>query len=367
MTSPDRLLDAADFGSILFTSDLLKVDDRAQNPHSNPQRINIDWIFTLFSDIFRETLGIGECRRDYGDEGAYESPRWRVYSHLGLPFTSTSWAEVYEGATDPEFLYEIIAPRLADCLVVGFELPPYIMNVLQSAGFPFIDFAIHPVRYMTDYLFGVRTNVARWRTKLERCAVPDSVFRAFARRSKARTTRVMRGSLPDEGTALFLGQIDVDASLIADKRIAGSEDVERALVELSFVYPKVYYKQHPHNPNKQEIDQLISRVRSCERLEINVYDAFGIDRFALITTLSSGAAIEARYFGVNSSWILKRPNFFDPSHQVASEYYFPIYSDIFRTEFWQYVFSPNDVAYSPSMPDPCADTMRFTLNMKWGR
>ena len=65
--------------------------------------------------------------------------------------------------------------------------------------------------------------------------------------ARARTTRIMRGTLPIEGSAWFMGQIEIDSSLICNGTIATEETVENALIELSSIYPKVYYKRHPHS------------------------------------------------------------------------------------------------------------------------
>lgn len=362
--------DVQGFDRLVFTSDLLKLDDRSADIQRNPQRINIDWIHALFSQSFAEHLGVDRVGVEYGDERGYGSARWQVYSKLGLPLETASWARIFDGDADlMEVIEPVVLDRVQGGLVVGFELPPYMLKVLARNSIPYVDFAIHPIRYLPDYMFGVRTNVGPWRERIRACALPESVMRDFARISRSRTVRVMRDRLPDEGSVLFLGQIEVDASLIAEGKMAGTEDVERALTELSFLYSKIYYKHHPHHRDPKSLKRMVQDFRRCEWLEVNVYDAFGCGRFDLIATLSSGAAIEAKYFGLKSRWMLARPNYFDAAHPNEDERYYPIYGEPFRGDFWRHVFSMQDGAdaYPLRLPDPAEGATRFGLNMKWGR
>lgn len=351
---------------VLFTSDLLKIDDRKQDVYSNPQEINIDWIYALFSknlDIF------GQCQtiKLLGTEDGFNSIRWNTYNSLGLPMTSNSWALLYEGEYGLEVISEILLPYLNDIhLVVGFELPPYLIKILNLNKISYIDFTIHPIRFLPDYIFGVRSNIPSVQQKLEFSQIPETLIYDFARISKSRTTRIARNASIAPNSVLFLGQIEIDSSLIQNGCIATQEDIENALIELSMIYPKVYYKAHPHVKNLEQLKKSISKINKCQWFEMNIYDALAQDSFSLVATMSSGSAYEAIYFDKKIKTYLDVKKHFDLSNPIKEEVYYPIYKDIFNISYWDYLF--NNASHGNfSKPDPFEGALKFSLNMKWGR
>lgn len=355
---------------IIVTSDILKIDDRNNDKHINPQRINAEWIKVLIADIIGETLLIdsNDIKYEHGDVGGYESIRWKVYSSCGLPLESQSWAAIYEGDDYFDILEPIIYESYKDALVICFEASPLMIKVFNNNNIPYIDFSIHPIRFLPDYMFGIRTNILEWRERIYKARIDDNIFYDFARISRSRTTRVMRGTLPIEGSALFMGQIEIDSSLICNRSIATEETVENALIELSSIYPKVYYKRHPHAKNEVSLRKLVSKIKNCEWIDVNAYDAFGCNRFDLVASLSSGSVTEAHYFDIKTKWMLPKKDYFNINLDEKHNIYYPIYQDAMKREFWAYVLGVNNsTVFIPTTPNAFDGSMKFTLNMKWGR
>ena len=366
----EKKIDIKKIKQIIVTSDILKIDDRNDNKHTNPQRINAEWIKVAIADIIIDLIKVdkGNVKYEHGDIGGYDSIRWRVYSSCSLPLESQSWATLFEG----DQFYEIVEPILhnayKDALVICFEASPLMIKVFNNNNIPYIDFSIHPIRFLPDYMFGIRTNVTEWRNKIDAAKINEEVFYDFARISRSRTVRVMRGSLPLEGSALFMGQIEIDSSLIHNGIIATEETVENALIELSSIYHKVYYKRHPHAKNETSLKKMISKIKNCEWIDINAYDAFGCNRFDLVASLSSGSVTEAKYFGLNTKWMLSKTNYYNLELPDKDYIYYPIYQDAFRTDFWEYVLGVNNkITFKPTVPNAFEGAMKFNLNMKWGR
>ncbi|QGU13695.1 hypothetical protein GNG27_03085 [Leclercia sp. 119287] len=355
---------------IIVTSDILKIDDRNNDKHINPQRINAEWMKNLVANIIGKTLSIDEKAviYEHGDIGGYDSIRWKVYSSCGLPLESQSWAAIYEGNEFFDELEPILYESYKDSLVICFEASPLMLKVFNKNNIPYIDFSIHPVRFLPDYMFGIRTNVEEWRKKISAVKIAEDVFYDFARVSRARTTRIMRGTLPIEDSALFMGQIEIDSSLICNGTIATEETVENALIELSSIYPKVYYKRHPHSKSEDALKKIVSKIKNCEWIDVNVYDAFGCGRFDLVASLSSGSVTEAKYFDIKTKWILPKQNYFCLNSQEKSNIYYPIYQDAMKREFWDYVLGSEIIpTFIPTIPNAFDGAMKFNLNMKWGR
>lgn len=356
--------------SIVFTSDLLKVDDRLAQRLPNPQEINVEWVHALFAPVLARLLG-RPAELFVADRHPNPLSRLSLYRQLGQEFSSAGWAALYEALGD-DAVEAAIAERFAGSLVIAFEMPPYLERALRRAGIGFIDLSIHPVRYLPDYMFGVRSNIPEVSRRLHATQVPPALFQDFARLSAARSVRVYRNNLPEPGSAVFLGQIEIDASLIWRGRIHGEEEIELALADLSAQYPKVYFKAHPHRADTTRQQALVQAMPRCAWLEVNIYDVLARPEVAVFASLSSGSLVEAGLFGRETRRYIDRP----PQVEVAGAPHDQVFAAgravaappaIFREEWWAYVLGLADTAPDPALPDPTAGALRTTLNQKWGR
>lgn len=352
------------FSKVVFSGDILRVEDREENRFRNSQSVNIDWLHALFGDMVGSCFPNAKIERLYGDEGKEKSVRWTVFDSLQLPLETSSWAAVYrDKEIVPSLVCEALGETYRDSLWITFEAPPYLMSALEKLGATYIDFSIHPIRFLPDYFFGVRSNNPELAAKLKDIALPDEVPFDFARMSKARTVRVMRRNVPQD-SIIFLGQMGTDSSLIVDGRMADIDDVTAALRQLTIMHDVVYYKAHPHFTNVDELKRVVEGIPKCQWLDINVYDALGYDRFGYFATLSSGTHVEAKYFNKSSKRFLKTPNLFDGS---CEEGYTPIYAAYLDRKFWKYLFEGTSFDHTAFFPDAVELALRTTLNQKWGR
>ncbi len=354
------------FKKVIFTPDLLRVDENPQNKLKNTQRINVEWLYALFAKRIKENLNIDPfilC----GDKTNSLFPRIEVYKELDLFINVESWAKIFEGTFGIEVLEKHLLRTFEDSLVIGFELPPYMINIFVKHNIPYIDTTIHPVRYLPDYILGVRSNIESIQHKLEVTSFREDLFVEFADISKALTVRKYRNNLPKPSSALFLGQTAVDASLIYNGKLAGLEEIRETLLNLSIKYENVYFKAHPHSKIISTLKQLTNSISNVHWYEVNIYDALGIDKFDLITSLSSGTLYEAKYFGQRTKKILPTVEKFDLSSvEDKNRLYFPVCSQIFGVEYLQYLFEKTDT-FSPIFPKVWENALKSTLSMKWGK
>lgn len=351
----------------LFCCDLLRVDEQRRIGKFNPQIKNLRWLYALLGLSLEDCYSIDSFDFLTGDEDGFHGVKGQVYSKLRLPISVKSWAYVYEGVNGRGVIdEELDRIFLGYEYVFGFELPPYLIDYLNLRGIKYIDFTIHPIRFLPDYLLGVRSNIEEVRGCLSSVRVQDELIRSFANVSKARSERVLPVDkfIPD--SAIFMGQTEVDSSLIKSGRMYDLEDVEDALLELSMLYPHVYYKFHPYCKNKNEIESVIGRIKNCSKIDINIYDSFSGSVFSLVAALSSGSLVEAGYFGCKVKYFIGERECFSFNNPRAEEVYYPIYKDIFRGEFWRWV-SGKSREFNPSVIDPYEGAVKFSLDMKWGR
>jgi len=356
--------------SLVFTSDLLKVDDRLQKRLPNPQEINVEWVHALFAPLLTSLLG---RPAELFAADAHPNPlsRLSLYRRLGREFSSAGWASLYDELGDEE-VEDAIAERFAGSLVIAFEMPPYLERILRRAGIGFIDLSIHPVRYLPDYMFGVRSNIPEVSRRLHATQVPPSLFGDFARLSAARTARIYRNNLPEPGSALFLGQIEIDSSLIWRGRLHGEEDTELALTDLVARFPQVYFKAHPHRSDTARERALVESMPRCSWLEVNIYDVLARPEIALAASLSSGSLTEAGIFGRETRRYVARPSLVDVTGAPHEEVFLhgrhvAAPPAIFRAAWWAHVLGITDEVPAAALPDPTASALRTSLNQKWGR
>lgn len=349
---------------IVFSGDLLRVEDGAANRFKSPQLNNINWIYTLFSDFLLELFPNATAEVMTGDKGKENSIRWSVYDALDLPLETASWAAVYRD-TDvvASMLENILREEYSDSVWVTFEAPPYLIEALHRLNVTYIDFSIHPVRFLPDYYFGVRSNNAEIQSRLKGIEFPEDIIYDFARISKAKTIRAVRRDTVKDNV-LFLGQMGADSSLITDGRMASLDDVAEALRTLTVMHEIVYYKAHPHNKQIDQLKAIVQSIPKAQWVDINIYDALALDAYESFATLSSGTHNEAKYFNKPSKRLLTTPNLFDGTSEIG---YTSVYAAYMARDFWQYIFTGEAFDHTVYFPNTIELALKTSLNMKWGR
>ena len=352
---------------VIFTPDLLRIDENPANKLINTQLINVEWIFALFANKIKDNLGIMPYIVS-GNETSDLLSRIEIYKELSLIMNVESWAHIFEGSFGAEIIEEHLLRIFEDALVIGFELAPYMINFLNKFNIPYIDMTIHPVRYLPDYILGVRSNIETIQNKLKVTAFDENLFVDFADISKALTIRKYRNNLPAPSSALFLGQTAVDASLIYNGKMAGLQEIREALLNLSIKYENIYFKAHPHSKVIPELKKLVESIKNVNWYDVNIYDALAINRFDLITSLSSGTLYEANYFGQRTRKILPTIEKFDLSCKDVDKnrLYYPACPQIFGHEYWQYLLGKKN-EFIPEFPKPWEGALKSTISMKWGK
>ncbi|NOG72688.1 hypothetical protein [Roseicella sp. DB1501] len=355
---------------IVFTSDLLKIDDRLAERLPNPQSINIEWLHALFAPILASLTG-SNCRIYAAEDYPNPLSRLAVYRRLQRDFSSAGWASLYDRLDDPD-VECALASRFAGALIVSFEMPPYLEAILRRHEIGFIDLTIHPIRYLADYMFGIRSNIEAVSQRLHATQIDPEHFQDAARISAARSVRVWRRKPIEPGSAVFLGQIEIDASLIHQGRLHDVEAVEGALLDLSTRHRKVYYKAHPHRKDLDRIKQLVASLPRVEWLDANIYDLLALPEIDVVASLSSGTLVEAGFFGRNTRRYLARSPLVDVSGAAHEEVfrrgqYVAAPPAVFGKAYWAYLLGASDEAPPVHSFDLMRDALRTTLNMQWGR
>ena len=363
-------LQLGSYKKVLFISDLFKVDDRSLNSSENPQTINILWLKKLLENYIERSLSV-PCFSFTGDELSSSLNRLNIYRQLNKPFSSSGWASLYldlDGEAEA-VVSDAFSNEFSDCFIFGFELPPSHISLLEKNNISYIDLTIHPLRFLRNYVLGFRTNIKSIFDRAYSLMIPNELIEREVAISKARTQRIFKNR-PPLNSALFLGQIDIDASLICKGGIAGIDSVEAALQNLSLNHEKVFYKFHPHLKDQKPVQNVISKIKNCEQIEVNVYDALASTEFSIFASLSSGSLYEASLFGGNTKRYLAREDVFDISgldekNIFDQKKYITTPNNILSQQFWDFVLSGGD-GFSPEYCEN-QEWLKYSLNQKWGR
>lgn len=352
------------FKKVVFTSDIFRVYEESGEVFSTPFKNNVRWIKALVGDPLADALKLSEREFFFGDEKGCNSLRWKTFSSLDLPFSMNSWCQIYDEVEFPDSIKNNLYENLKDSLIFSYEASPALLKAYTRMGLQYIDISIHPLRFLDDYIFAIRTNINEVRKKILHYKLQKEICNAKAHIYKAKAAKLNVFQQMPECSVLFAGQMGQDSSLIENGRMLDLNDVKFFIEKAASNYPKVYYKKHPHNKNTKSIEEFISKIKRVEVVDWNIYDALGSGVFSKIVSLSSGVLHEARAFGFETVRYSMARDYYDES--IDDEFsYIPVMRLPMIEGFWKSVFH-NEEYVDGYIYDPYRGGMQKSLNVSWG-
>ena len=219
-------------------------------------------------------------------------------------------------------------------ILVGYEMSANQLRFLSRHGAVFLDIGIDAIRFTRRILFRVRTNSRTICDALQRFHVPARLLVA--------DTGFLRATLGD-GTMgpaedlLFVGQVDIDSSLIASGRIQRIGPHLPRLAELAGQHRQVVVHPHPLATRNDDIAAVLEALPQSTLGEGQVYAALVDARTRTIVTLSSSVANEAELLGKKAVRLLEPDG---SSEALGLDVVFPymrVDSEIAQVGFWNAV------------------------------
>jgi hypothetical protein len=205
------------------------------------------------------------------------------------------WAASYHRA--PVTAENLIIPHLQSSFVVGYELPPWLIGLLDRLRTPYVDFRIHPVRFLDDLLFAVRSPRPETQAALLDMAVPEAEVIATAGLREAMCRYISDARVPPN-TLLVAGQRRFDSTQIAGGGFYDALDQAAAVHALCARYDQVVLKPHPQDRyHSLLVTAAAGPGRVLGVIEDNIYRLLSLPQIAGVLTVNSGVAQEAAYFG----------------------------------------------------------------------
>jgi len=252
-----------------------------------------------------------------------------------------AWAKRYD-VVEPDLFSSRLHELASYDLVIGFELPPTIRRYLNGRGTPYLNFAIHPLRFLRDLSFGITTNCGRLQSLVDACALTARDVEAPVRRYRAMFAmqHPPAAAIP-AGLPLLIGQTERDSVLIRNGRFVQWSDFEPELAEHLASYSEVVFVEHPMGSNGAAMARYLRSKLGKTVISTNANGyalIFSEPRPPMVLTLSSSLGVEASAAGLQSHFLLADPRAKAQVKDVDLQPMQCVGHAVLDDPFWQAVF-----------------------------
>lgn len=358
---------------IVITADLLRPFARGQEWESATWK-NVRWLHHVLSPALHacgvepETLSWDD-RCPGGRHHFFDTPA--IYHRQGLALEPGNWARLAQSTTAPQALVQALDAATQGALVIGYEMPPVMLDILQQLERPYVDVVLHPWRFLPDLVFALRSNRPALQTQIEAQRLPAALAVQQAALIQAKAAWMSPPCELPPGTALLLGQVAGDrAAALPDGRFASLGDHLHRLHQICTEHPLVLYKPHPYAGPNDRSTEAVASLPAIRVVDHNFYHLLAQPELDTVVALNSSGLVEARAFGRRSHNLI--PWLYDfeaatppaPGQPAAPV---PLDSRWTQAGFWQPLLLDRPEA-GDTAPTPCLppQTLRRAMNADWG-
>jgi hypothetical protein len=278
------------------------------------------------------------------------------------------WASIHARLPWSAALDRLVLDRMRGRFCIGYEMPPWLVWLLDEYDVPYVDVRLHPIRFMDDLMFAVRGSDTVTQAALLRMAVWESEVIVTAGLREAMCQFISEARVPGN-TLLVAGQRRFDSTQIVE---GGFFDAGVRAAEVHAIcarYAAVLLKPHPldrHHSLLAVAAGAPSGVLGV--IDDNIYRLMAMPQIAAVLTVNSGVAQEAPYFGKRVHVLAPltvRPAWREgtaPARSHAS------LDDVVLTpDFWRTVLAPHTrvTAMDGMRLAPKPNRLRIALDSFW--
>ncbi len=278
------------------------------------------------------------------------------------------WAQVHADMPWSAALDRLVLERLRGRFCIGYEMPPWLVRLLEDHAVPHVDIRLHPIRFLDDLLFAVRASCAETRDALLAMAMAESKVVVTAGLLEAMGQFISETTLPDN-TLLVAGQRRFDSTQIVDGRFFDAEPLAAEVHAICARYTAVVLKPHPLDQHHALLVTVASApVRMLGVIDDNIYRMMAMPQIAAVLTVNSGVAHEAPYFGKRVHTLAPltlRPAWHGTNADTAAH---ASLDDVVLTpDFWRTVLAPHTpvTAMDGMRLPPKPNRLRIALDSFW--
>jgi len=322
---------------IVVTGDFLRLNKN----RASSQEINIRWLHNFIAPALDLVLDFPMNRLVF--ESDPRSLSSRIYAVNRLEPRLESWARLFNKRPQSREL-ALMYDYFDGALVVAFEMPEILRAALGQMEIGYIDFTIHPARFLDDLLFGVRSNLPGVDEALQPWVVCEEEIHVGAGLAMASVGRLRRLPCCDgvDDIALFAGQTTDDKVLIKNGKLLDPELFLDECAEISASHSKVLVKPHPLERESSIIKMLTRLFSNTQLVDNNFYYLLSHENLNTVYSLTSSTSIEAAYFGKRGVHLSDYPYQFT-SDKAHGGVYLTIQAEMYSTRFWMSVLDSANI------------------------
>lgn len=187
----------------------------------------------------------------------------------------------------------LLALDLDNSAIVGFEVPFKDLAILTQRNVPWINFEIHPIRFLEDLYLGVSCS-------FDYCLDPLSADAALIELSvnALRIRYGMTRPINRESVLAIFGQAPKDKSVFFDNEFKRLDNYFDHLDRLTNEHRQILYRPHPYVTDAEQDKDICRRYGAQLCSERDVYKLFSSGSIATVCAISSSAVVEAPFFGI---------------------------------------------------------------------
>lgn len=281
---------------VIFVDDFFRVHENGLHPASKDNRRFLRAFFgTAASRLGWRVREV--CSQSQGGD----IPVPEIMGALGLPKNLEGWAAACTADLSKSVVHLTSLALTPATLVIGWGLPPSVMQYVDNFGAAFIDVEIHSIRFTRNLHFAMRTNDRGIQRELERLRIDDEMFWSaaagmrgqFARRGQSFIVR------PNLSVGLFVGQMTVDLAVVRGGRLIRPDEFITQIRQWAQEVDLLAVRPHPAQTDTKHLHALLDSVPNAVLVGSNTYGLLCADNLAFVAALSSGALKEASYLGCN--------------------------------------------------------------------
>ena len=158
------------YSKIIITGDIFRSDPKG----NGSQDININWLHAALQPSLKLATSLPVTKQLFSQKDA--SLTKSGYQMLNEETSLQSWAKLFKAKNFSEDFLMSVWLSFRNSIVVAFELPENLRFALDILHIPFIDIIIHPVRFLDDIIFGIRSNNRQISQLLCQYVIPDELI-----------------------------------------------------------------------------------------------------------------------------------------------------------------------------------------------
>lgn len=270
-----------------------------------------------FSDYARKDFFVGE---------APDINKWFIYQETAESLDSISFNEA---------IFEVD-------LIIGFEISPALCQLYEKRKIPYLNFFIHPVRFLPDLLWQISTNdISIYNRLSDMQPVITGIEEAINQikfKSAAYQQSLQNHFIHGKVAAIF-GQSPRDSSIIVNKSYRNLYDYKEEIAALTSGCDDIIVVPHPCESDNIPLIKLIRYLGKGKICNFYSYALLADDRIGKVITLSSSIGIEAQYFNKEVNFLIGPALRAGGSMICKNDFILTFGQEILDTSFWNAVLN----------------------------